>query len=53
MKDINEVLRAKELELGEVQRLMYCLKMVAPHLAEEKDVLPAVKPSGEEAKRWP
>ncbi len=53
MKDINDVLREKERELGEMQRLIFCLKFVAPYLVEDKDVLPAVKPSGEEAKRWP
>ena len=51
MKDINEVLRAKEREMEEIKRLVYCLKFVIPYLAEDKDVLPA-KPA-EELKTWP
>jgi hypothetical protein len=46
MKDVNKVLREKELQLEQVRLEVESLKIVAPLLEEEK-------PEASKEKRWP
>jgi hypothetical protein len=46
MKNVYEVLRQKEMELGRLEKEVEALRLVAPLLSEEKEVSPdGVKPA--------
>jgi hypothetical protein len=49
MKNADEVLREKELQLDAIRREVEALRMVAPLLIDEAEIMPKIPPQSEHA----